>query len=43
MILVWFGCGTLAAGYGQFPAGGVFHKGRARRHGHHVEGRLDSP
>ena len=43
MILAWFGRGTLVAGYGQFPAGGVFQKGRVRRHGHHVEGRLDSP
>ena len=43
MILAGFGRGTLVAGYGQFPAGGVFQKGRVRCHGHHVEGRLDSP
>ena len=43
MILAWFGRGTLVASYGQFPAGGVFQKGRVRRHGNHVEGRMDGP
>jgi hypothetical protein len=43
MILAGFGRGTLVASYGQFPAGGVFQKGRVRRHGHHVEPHLGVP
>jgi hypothetical protein len=44
MILAGFGRGTLlVASYGQFPARGVFQKGRVRWHGYHVECRLNSP
>ena len=43
MILAGFGRCKLVASYGHFPAGCVFQKGRVRRHGNHVEGRLDGP